>query len=829
MAKDQAGRRAWIKNATIVFLVILLLLTFFSNTILNITLPEVSAQYTQYGTLSTAVKVNGTVKANASYNVVYEADAAESDAGITQTRKVVSVFVKAGDIVEKDAPILELKGGSSDQLKAAEEEYKILKREYDLALLDDKVSSLNTEKALSDAKKALSDARDELAKLQKSYGDLLSGVDSTTVLEEQIEDLEVELEVLSEQKSELDNKISELKGKIQSAEGLIEEDILSNLTVSEKLATAEEEYRSAEDAYISLKEHVDRYKAELDELKAMSGDIAEANSLTQALRAAEKSLDDVIEDRKIYIENNSVVDDGTLDELKKAAVKAEQEFVEYRNKNIDEIKKISDYEDICKENLGVKKEYDNLTDIYNAAVALGDKTQIDARQNDIDDFLSENDYANHEALITYNTTKDKLDAAYAIRDQMNTLAEAADSANDALNDYFESLDDKDYKRKLEEFDKQIADYNEQITELKSKLEVIGMPEVDDLTDYTADYGLAQAQKRYDEASGELGSLESTYTEAKSRYESLKKQSMAESSIAEYNALLATYEGESKTLADSIKAKTKEKEQLEKDKADSAVTITPEQLAEQIEEKKNTIVDLEASLTLTEAQNEKTETQTKLNREDQKKQLDELTKKIEAYKSAPENTSVTAPIAGRIVSVNVVPGDSVTSGNTVASIEIADKGYIVEISMSADQARRIQAGTPCTVQNSWWYAGDIEATVTNVRSDIQTQGKNRIITISVNGEVYEGQELTFSIGDKSQSYDTVLPNSAIREDNEGKFVLVIDSKKTPLGMKYTARRVEIEVIASDDTKSAVSGLYGSEFVITGSESPITDKQQVRLAD
>ena len=48
MSKDSESRRAWIKNVAIIFLVVLLLLTFFSNTILNYTLPEVSAQYAQY-------------------------------------------------------------------------------------------------------------------------------------------------------------------------------------------------------------------------------------------------------------------------------------------------------------------------------------------------------------------------------------------------------------------------------------------------------------------------------------------------------------------------------------------------------------------------------------------------------------------------------------------------------------------------------------------------------------------------------------------------------------------------------------------------------------
>ena len=130
MSNNSAKRREWIKNAAIVFLTILLLLTFFSNTILNYSLPEVSAQYAQYGSLSTAVKASGTIKANASYNVVYEADVVKDSDDLAQSRKVVSVFVKEGDYIEKDAVIMELKGGTSDTLASVQSQYDQKKQEW---------------------------------------------------------------------------------------------------------------------------------------------------------------------------------------------------------------------------------------------------------------------------------------------------------------------------------------------------------------------------------------------------------------------------------------------------------------------------------------------------------------------------------------------------------------------------------------------------------------------------------------------------------------------------------------------------------------------------
>ena len=46
--KKKHGRRDWVKNAIIIFLSVLLVLTFFSNTIMNYSLPEVAAQYPHY-------------------------------------------------------------------------------------------------------------------------------------------------------------------------------------------------------------------------------------------------------------------------------------------------------------------------------------------------------------------------------------------------------------------------------------------------------------------------------------------------------------------------------------------------------------------------------------------------------------------------------------------------------------------------------------------------------------------------------------------------------------------------------------------------------------
>ena len=78
-------------------------------------------------------------------------------------------------------------------------------------------------------------------------------------------------------------------------------------------------------------------------------------------------------------------------------------------------------------------------------------------------------------------------------------------------------------------------------------------------------------------------------------------------------------------------------------------------------------------------------------------------------------------------------------------------------------------------------------------------------------------------------DTIIPKSALREDSNGKFVYVITSKSTPLGNRYTATRVDVQVIGEDDTSAAVSGLSQNDYVITTSSKPLDAGSQVRMVE
>ena len=215
------------------------------------------------------------------------------------------------------------------------------------------------------------------------------------------------------------------------------------------------------------------------------------------------------------------------------------------------------------------------------------------------------------------------------------------------------------------------------------------------------------------------------------------------------------------------------------------------------------------------------------------QLDSLQKQRDDIAKLQENAvgaSIDAPISGTITSVTVKAGDEAQPDTALVTMQPEGKGFTMSFSVTNDQAKRLSVGDKADLVNSWRYS-DMDITLASIKPDTTDPGQKKLLTFDITGdEVTPGQSLNVSVGQKSANYDLIVPNSAIREDSNGKFILIVESKSSPLGNRYVATRVDVEVLASDDTQSAVSGaLYGSEFVITTSTQPVEAGKLVRLAN
>ena len=212
----------------------------------------------------------------------------------------------------------------------------------------------------------------------------------------------------------------------------------------------------------------------------------------------------------------------------------------------------------------------------------------------------------------------------------------------------------------------------------------------------------------------------------------------------------------------------------------------------------------------------------------KKAIDEKKADIEKLTQNADETEVKAKVAGTVSNIAITAGSNASAETPLITLNLTDRGYTVKISVTNDQAKKVRVGDNAELVN-YWYGGDIQATLENITNDPQNPGKGRLLVFRLTGDVEPDTNLTLSIGQKSANYDCIVPNSAVRTDSNGTFVLAITVKSSPLGNRYTATRVDVQELAKDDTNTAVTGLSSGDFVITTSTKPIEAGTQVRLVD
>lgn len=210
----------------------------------------------------------------------------------------------------------------------------------------------------------------------------------------------------------------------------------------------------------------------------------------------------------------------------------------------------------------------------------------------------------------------------------------------------------------------------------------------------------------------------------------------------------------------------------------------------------------------------------------KKAIERKQAEVDKLRENADELEVKSSVSGTIASINASAGKSIGGEEQpLATINVTDRGFTVKIDVTNDQAKKVKTGDTAELVNFW--GGDAVATLDQITSS-QTAG-NRTLVFTLTGDVQAGQNVTLSIGQKSANYDALIPLSGLREDSNGKFVYVLESKSSPLGSRYIATRVTVQELARDDKSAAVSGISSGDFIITTSNKPVEAGKQVRLAD
>ena len=755
MTESTTKRRIWIRNAIILVLIALLLLTLFSNTILNHSLPEVAVQYPQYASIASRIRATGTVEANQSFQL-----------SIEQSRAVESIHVRVGQLVNKGDVLMTLEVGDS--------------------------------KELDEARLALSNLRLELIRKKQENPSLQSGA----------------------AKDNYENLLAEWKDA-KATLTLLKKELTDLQTLQSDLPTMDQ-VNNAKVFLAQAQDLLDQYTTEIARLAGKQGMLGGNGYYTEAEIAAMLAQAEIAYDDAKSAENDAAV----AYDRAATTVKTWEARLESAKHSLENAKKAAaNYESyypggVTLEDVEAKKAE---MDRYQAELTQKERYFIEDRYNE-----AKNAY--EAARAEYNAQKDT-----ATADQLNALkaaVEAAATALEPLEQEYNAL--LTLRRNVQAAQQQ---YNSLLTQYMQSIQ-------SDAILNRLNQAVDQAQHEVSEIEKTLQNAEKDLQEKKSAYEKAGdavKQAEAELKQAQN---YESYEA----LGEEIKNLTDKKNQLDKEMKEAQALIdsgTEEgkraiqtRIAEknrEITAQTKTVNNLEKQVEDAKALADGSSDAAQLNQQQfdiELKQIEDRIAKQEKEIARLERASVeptlVSPVTGVIESISVVVGKMAEANTPLMSITVSEMGYTMKCTVTGEQAAKVKVGDEATLQ--WYYGGNAPtAKVVSIKSDASSQGKNKIITLSVTGEVSPGTSLTFTLGNKNASYDCVVPNSAVREDSDGKFVLVVSAKSTPLGNRYTAKRVPVEVIASDEINSALSGDVSGQYVITTSASPISDGMQVRLSE
>ncbi len=137
-------KREIIKTILIIFLIVMLILTFCSNTIMNKSLSQVTTESAISGKLTERIRGSGIVESNQSYEVK-----------VDDNKIIDKIMVKTGQEVKKGDVLFEVGSEESEELEDAEATLIALELEYQKALL-------NTPEDYTMENQAINNAREDL-------------------------------------------------------------------------------------------------------------------------------------------------------------------------------------------------------------------------------------------------------------------------------------------------------------------------------------------------------------------------------------------------------------------------------------------------------------------------------------------------------------------------------------------------------------------------------------------------------------------------------------------------------------------------------------------
>ena len=419
-----------------------------------------------------------------------------------------------------------------------------------------------------------------------------------------------------------------------------------------------------------------------------------------------------------------------------------------------------------------------------------------------------------------------------LRDELNTLISKRDAAK---------ANEGNVAAAKEAFKNNSAEQKKLENEVANISEAVRAIDADDYSEASIELigDLASLYTAYSNAEGKYTAAREAYEKAGESGEGAERaKADADAAEADRNTAKDAYEQSKKTIRDGLVSRMSEAgsriDELEaaieeyNSEHSGEKEESYESLAESVKAKQNELEEAIIDLDKTKKTNSKTEQSEALDLQAEKKALDKLQEKYDKLKADSESTEIKSKYDGVVSSVNVKLDEKVTEGSPAAVIDIIDEGYTIRLEdIDAEKIKKIKVGSEAEIMNN--YRGDVSAVLKEIKNSTSGSRKKTLV-FSVTGEVNSGDRLELSIPCGSGTYDAIIPRSALCGPLSEPYVLVVSSKNTPLGNRYYAEKLSVNVEAEDEISYAVSGgLNRGDYVITAASKLVEPGDQVRMKD
>lgn len=209
-------------------------------------------------------------------------------------------------------------------------------------------------------------------------------------------------------------------------------------------------------------------------------------------------------------------------------------------------------------------------------------------------------------------------------------------------------------------------------------------------------------------------------------------------------------------------------------------------------------------------------------------LEQYQKQLEKLKTIKQqNGAITAPSSGIITKVCVETGQKTTD---TAAIVMSDEQSGLLFTTTTDSKNReyLSVGDNATITGVGKETSDCSI----VSLEKSEDGSSIKVSVAMQGDDFSpGESAQMTVTRKSESYDYLVPVTAVWQENNKAYVLLLETENTVLGEQYIARKAEVEILDKNSSYAAVSGnsLSTDCKIITDSDRTVGNGDVVRMTE